>query len=61
MICGCSSIIKSAIDLASSQSSISIALLPSEGVIFPKTVWALSSPNDLVRTFFIYPPPDIPN
>ena len=60
IIWGCSSIIKSATDLASSQSRISIALLLSDGVILPRTVWALSSPKDLVNTFLIYPPPEIP-
>ena len=53
IICGCSSDISSATDLASIQSSISIGLSLSVGVILPKTDCALFSPNALVITFLI--------
>ena len=53
MICGCSSEINSATDLASIQSKISIGLSLSVGVILPKTDCALFSPRAFVITFLI--------
>ena len=53
IICGCSSAISSATDLASIQSRISIGLSLSVGVILPRTDCALFSPKAFVITFLI--------